>query len=110
MTREDLDENTKLVKFFCNKKKEQLTVYISNPDSSLYYMINKDDCEKIHVSITKPDISTLFYLSEQNIYTPLKKYDSLIINKLIYFTDSLGWCNDALKNGKSLMLMRVSKK
>jgi len=109
VTKEQLDENTKLVKSFCNKNKKELGVNISNQDSLIAYTIFKNDCSKVVKSTIKYNrIRAGFNLSDKDIYYPLNKYDTIIIKRLIHLSDSLGWCNDALKNGKSLM--GISKK
>ena len=103
MTKENLDENTRLIKFFCKKNKKQLSINISNQDSLIGYSIKKNDCAKIvKTTIKHNNIKTKFDLTDQNNYNPLNKYDSIIIMRLIHLTDSLGWCNDLLKSGKSL--------
>lgn len=91
MTRENLDENTKLVKFFCNKNKKELGINISNPDSLIAYRIYKNDCSKVVKSTIKYNsIRATFNLSDKDIYDPLNKYDSIIIKRLIHLSDSLG--------------------
>lgn len=103
MTRENLDETTRLTKSFCKKNKKQLGINVSNQDSMISYTIFKNDCGKIVKGTIKNNrFKTTYNLSDEDIYNPLNKYDSIIIRRLIHLTDSLGWCNDLLKSSKSL--------